>query len=75
MWSDLICLQPVVAVRFCPVLFELEALEPASAEMPIDLPYRMVFALATKDSVMLYDTQVLLPRSFCLIVVGLQHLS
>ena len=77
--ADLVgTLQPVVAVRFCPVLFALE--EQAEEELAtggrgapaIDLPYRMVFALATRDSVLLYDTQVpppllLPPLSSCLI--------
>ena len=48
-------LQPVVAVRFCPVLFEVD--EGLDAEgSPFDLPYKMVWAVATMDSVMLYDT-------------------
>jgi chromatin assembly factor 1 subunit B len=45
-------MQAVVAVRFCPVLFEAEPGE----EGPFELPYRMVFAVATLDSVVLYDT-------------------
>uniref|UniRef100_A0A1B0DBG9 CAF1B/HIR1 beta-propeller domain-containing protein n=1 Tax=Phlebotomus papatasi TaxID=29031 RepID=A0A1B0DBG9_PHLPP len=49
-----------VAVKFCPVLFELkphaEDLQPV-----IPLPYRMVFAVATKNSVFFYDTQQTLP--------------
>ena len=49
--------QPVVAVRFCPVLFELRA--PHASDNPaFQLPYRMVFALATLDSITIYDTQV-----------------
>jgi hypothetical protein len=40
----------VVAVRFCPMLFELK---PATAELKtspaFDLPYRMLFAVATID--------------------------
>lgn len=57
-------LQPVVAARFCPVLFSCG---PEPSSLPIDLPYKMVVAVATKDSVMLYDTQVsCLLVSFCL---------
>ena len=51
-------LQPVVAVRFCPVLFELGEVAGSDLKASIDLPYRMVFAMATKDSVLIYDTQV-----------------
>eukprot|EP00887_Chlorella_sp_A99_P005676 scaffold1.g5676.t1 len=80
-----VCIFMVVAVRFCPVLFERDdggrTLNPSScgatagaagaaagqgkdegvgeapAAHPIDLPYKMVFAVATLDSVVLYDTQ------------------
>ena len=41
-----------VAVRCCPLLFELREREPMFA-----LPYRMVLAVATQISVLLYDTQ------------------
>jgi chromatin assembly factor 1 subunit B len=52
--------KPVVAVRFCPVLFlkDLNTTCPA----PFDqLPYKMVFAIATLDSVIIYDTTSVLP--------------
>ncbi len=71
--------KPVVAVRWCPVLFSHR--EPGHAQQlgqgelgqqeqqeqqaqgqrcgPFPaLPYRMVLAVATMDSVLLYDTQV-----------------
>lgn len=52
-------MQPAVAVRFCPVLFELkEEVEGEREPSPFQLPYRMVFAVATADSLVLYDTQV-----------------
>ena len=82
------CLQPVVAVRFCPQLFQLQAGEQqpdaaegtqqtdahddraghdasapednATQQQPFQLPYRMVFAIATIDSIIIYDTQVCL---------------
>lgn len=47
-----------VAVRFCPLLFELRKSKNGSV---IPLPYRMIFAIATKCSVYLYDTQQKLP--------------
>jgi len=51
-----------IAVRFCPVLFELrKTRQGAIASKMIDLPYRMVFAVATEDAVVIYDTQQTLP--------------
>jgi chromatin assembly factor 1 subunit B len=47
-----------VAARFCPLLFELRE---SKSEPVISLPYRMIFAIATKCSVYLYDTQQKLP--------------
>lgn len=45
-----------IAVRFCPLLFNLHGHD--DDVLPVfDLPYRMVFAVATKSSVYLYDTQ------------------
>lgn len=52
--------QYTVAVRFCPLLFELRKHD--NDQKPIiPLPYRMIFAVATKCSVYLYDTQQKLP--------------
>ena len=64
----LLCAQKVIAVKFCPLLFERAP--PPADNAPADrdaasdesegpfgqLPYRMVFAVATTESVMLYDT-------------------
>ncbi|XP_053675533.1 chromatin assembly factor 1 subunit B [Anopheles nili] len=52
--------QYTVAVRFCPVYFQHR---PHSDKYPpiVPLPYRMVFAVATKSSVYLYDTQQATP--------------
>lgn len=47
--------KPVVATRWCPRLFALPEAD-ARALTAIDLPYRMVLAVATLDSVFLYDT-------------------
>ena len=45
--------KPVVSVRCCPLLFE--NMEDAT---PIfDLPYRIVYAIASQDAVTIYDTQ------------------
>lgn len=50
--------QFTIAVRCCPVLFELR---PDGQDPIISLPYRMVIAVATRSSVVLYDTQQLTP--------------
>ncbi|KAK9828964.1 hypothetical protein WJX72_003084 [[Myrmecia] bisecta] len=61
---------PVMAVRFSPLLLELlpaqEGVEPLGN---INLPYRMVFAVATRESVIVYDTQSSVP----LAVIGALH--
>ncbi|XP_031617836.1 chromatin assembly factor 1 subunit B [Contarinia nasturtii] len=49
-----------IAVRCCPVIFKLRPHNENTAPM-IDLPYRMVFAVASKTSVYLYDTQQKMP--------------
>lgn len=52
----------VVAVRFCPKLFRRSHTPPAGDGVPdisttLKLPYRLVYAVATLDSIFLYDTQ------------------
>lgn len=47
-----------IAVRCCPVYFELQQNGPISM---ITLPYRMIFAVATQHSVSIYDTQQTFP--------------
>ncbi|XP_005375795.1 PREDICTED: chromatin assembly factor 1 subunit B [Chinchilla lanigera] len=59
-----------LAVRCCPVYFELRPVaEPdRAAQEPagelVRLPYRLVFAVASEDSVLLYDTQQLFPFGY-----------
>ncbi|XP_057708567.1 chromatin assembly factor 1 subunit B [Corythoichthys intestinalis] len=55
-----------LAVRCCPIYFELrtkKAEDGSSQPFPnlFKLPYRMVFAVASEDSIFLYDTQQALP--------------
>ncbi|XP_077584219.1 chromatin assembly factor 1 subunit B [Stigmatopora nigra] len=55
-----------LAVRCCPVYFELrtkKAEDGSTQPFPnlFQLPYRMVFAVASEDSIFLYDTQQALP--------------
>jgi chromatin assembly factor 1 subunit B len=47
-----------IAVRCCPVYFELREDGPDAL---ITLPYRMVFAVATQSSILIYDTQQIVP--------------
>eukprot|EP00049_Salpingoeca_infusionum_P006733 m.110860 g.110860 ORF g.110860 m.110860 type:complete len:746 (+) comp13410_c0_seq1:173-2410(+) len=50
---------PTVAVRFCPILFERRN----TSQKPIfsGIPYRMVYAIANKCAVLIYDTEQLAP--------------
>lgn len=48
-----------VAVRFCPVLFALRKIR--FPDSMIQLPYRMIFVVATDNSLVLYDTQQTCP--------------
>ena len=50
-------LQPVVAAAFCPQLFALGEGEASQGAMA-GLPYALVFALATLDSLLIYSTSV-----------------
>eukprot|EP00762_Andalucia_godoyi_P003821 ANDGO_08519.mRNA.1 Chromatin assembly factor 1 subunit FAS2 len=43
-----------LAIRFSPVWYKV----PANVQTIVDLPYRMVFAVATMDSVLIFDTSV-----------------
>ncbi|XP_043852405.1 chromatin assembly factor 1 subunit B [Dromiciops gliroides] len=56
-----------LAVRCCPVYFELRPVDKASQESGlelINLPYRLVFAVASEDSVLFYDTQQSFPFGY-----------
>lgn len=50
--------EPTVAVRCCPIYFELRDDGPVAT---IALPYRLVFAVASQKSVFIYDTQQISP--------------
>ncbi|XP_045140689.1 chromatin assembly factor 1 subunit B isoform X2 [Echinops telfairi] len=51
------------AVRCCPVYFELKPVVEAGPEL-MNLPYRMVFAVASEDSVLFYDSQQSFPFGY-----------
>ncbi|XP_042975783.1 chromatin assembly factor 1 subunit FAS2-like [Carya illinoinensis] len=59
--------KPVVAVRFCPVVFSLRGSTPAAL---FKLPYRLIFAVATLNSLYLYDTESIPPIA---ILAGLHY--
>lgn len=51
--------KPAVAIRFSPIKYTLRP-KSALSGLPIsvtNLPYRMMFAVATQDAIVLYDTQ------------------
>eukprot|EP00891_Asterochloris_glomerata_P002847 jgi/Astpho2/2847/e_gw1.00050.118.1_t len=59
----------IVAVRFCPPAAAAWAERETPPASPIRLPYNMVFAIATMDSVMIYETQNIAPIA----VIGRLH--
>ncbi|XP_027073947.1 chromatin assembly factor 1 subunit FAS2 [Coffea arabica] len=59
--------KPVVAVRFCPVKFSLRGLKSSDF---FRLPYRLIFALATLNSLYIYDTEGIEPIA---ILAGLHY--
>lgn len=59
--------KPAVCISFSPALYKRQSTEPGV----FDLPYKMIFAVATQDSVIIYDTEKLEP----LAVVNNLHYS
>ncbi|GAV87154.1 WD40 domain-containing protein [Cephalotus follicularis] len=59
--------KPVVAVRFCPVAFSLRGSTSAGF---FKLPYRIIFAVATLNSLYIYDTESVPPIA---ILAGLHY--
>ncbi|KAG0496501.1 hypothetical protein HPP92_001192 [Vanilla planifolia] len=59
--------KPIVAVRFCPVLFCLRGSNTASL---FRLPYRVIFAVATINSLYIYDSESSVPIA---ILAGLHY--
>jgi chromatin assembly factor 1 subunit B len=54
--------KPAVAVRVSPAFYRLrEGVPPALLNPAFNLPYRLLVAVATLDSVVIYDTQLALP--------------
>ncbi|GAB2280747.1 3-oxoacyl-[acyl-carrier-protein] synthase [Dionaea muscipula] len=61
--------KPVVAVRFCPLTFRLRGSNSGKAG-PFNLPYRLIFAVATLNSLYIYDTESIAP---VVIMAGLHY--
>ncbi|KAL8477098.1 hypothetical protein ACS0TY_029419 [Phlomoides rotata] len=59
--------KPVVAVRFCPIRFKLLGTNTSSL---FKLPYRLIFAVATLNSLYIYDTESVQP---VVIVAGVHY--
>ncbi|CAI9292907.1 unnamed protein product [Lactuca saligna] len=59
----------VVAVRFCPLAFSLRGLS-TSCSSSFKLPYRLIFAVATLNSLYVYDTQGIEPIA---VLAGLHY--
>ncbi|KAJ4715286.1 Chromatin assembly factor 1 subunit FAS2 [Melia azedarach] len=59
--------KPVVAVRFCPLAFTLRG---SNSDGFFKLPYRLIFAIATLNSLYIYDTECIVPIA---ILAGLHY--
>lgn len=59
--------KPIVAVRFCPILFCLRG---SKTDSLFRLPYRVIFAVATLNSLYIYDSESAPP---IVIVAGLHY--
>ncbi|CDK27103.1 unnamed protein product [Kuraishia capsulata CBS 1993] len=53
--------KPAIAIRFSNVIYKL--IQDEASEV-INLPYRMIFAVATQNSVVIYDTQRVKPLGY-----------
>jgi chromatin assembly factor 1 subunit B len=52
---------PPVCVRACPALLALRSTAPGTPPPMLELPYRMMFAAAALDEIVIYDTQQQVP--------------
>ncbi|CAJ1937837.1 unnamed protein product [Sphenostylis stenocarpa] len=62
----------VVAVRFCPIIFKLQGTQSLNSAGLFKLPYRIIFAVATLNSLYIYDTESTSPLA---ILAGLHYAS
>lgn len=54
--------KPAIAISFSPIIYKVN--EKTEKEPVFKLPYKMIFAVATQDSVIIYDTVKLKPLGF-----------
>jgi len=66
--------KPALCVRFCPKLFKKDPNVKNSVNL-FDIPYKMVFAVATTDSILLYSTQSLVPVILVSNIIGNIHFA
>ncbi|KAG9457244.1 hypothetical protein H6P81_001752 [Aristolochia fimbriata] len=59
--------KPIIAIRFCPVLFSLRG---SNTDSFFKLPYRVIFAVATLNSLYIYDTESVPPIA---VLAGLHY--
>ena len=59
-----------MCVRFCPKLFQND---PKYQNNLFDIPYKMIFAIATTDAVLIYSTQSLVPVIIVSNILGILH--
>lgn len=55
--------QPVAVIRCCPAKFLLRTFTNNSSNSALSIPYRIIFAIASTDTVILYDSQTFEPFS------------
>lgn len=56
--------KPSLIVRFSPKLYKLNVNEDSNQNVFLNLQYRMIFAIATSNSIIVYDTQRLIPIAY-----------
>lgn len=59
--------KPAIAIAFSPVIYEAQSSSPV-----FKLPYKMLFAVATQDSIIIYDTEAVQPLG---VVSNLHYLT
>ena len=63
-----------LCVKFCPKIFKKDPVSPNTVEL-FDLPYKMIFAVATTDAILVYSTQSLVPIVVVSNILGNTHFA
>ena len=61
-------------VRFCPIIFQKPKKDDNNIKELVDLPYMMIFAIGTIDSVFIYGTNSIIPK-FAITNIHLQSIT